>query len=186
MICWKNLKQKILWHCPFRAVNLREPDTRFLTSSFFHKSVSSGPLIFNSGFSNFYERLGRYSKVKVSPWSQRHGDKWEKNFRQKVFFIFYWDAAGLLFTLMGFFTYCSLWDVGKPTMLQLFHCQCKWQHQKIIINDSSNKLSLVLLLLALNYCWCHSYQWFIIAGVIVTGKKLITDVMESIEIQDKA
>jgi hypothetical protein len=42
---------------------------------------------------------------------------------------------------------------------------------------------LVLLLLAINYCWCCCYRRLIIAGVVVN---LIAGVMESMKIQKKA
>ncbi len=40
------------------------------------------------------------SKANVNHWCQRHRWKMQKNLRFEVFFIFCWDAVGLLFTLM--------------------------------------------------------------------------------------
>jgi hypothetical protein len=42
-----------------------------------------------------------------------------------------------------------------------------------------DKLSPVLLLPAINYCQCHCYRRLIIAGVVVTGDKLIAGVVDT-------
>jgi hypothetical protein len=52
--------------------------------------------------------------------------------------------------------------------------------------------TLVSFTLLINYRWCHfycrcrCYRRLIIDGVIAAGDKLIADVMESMNIQDKA
>jgi hypothetical protein len=45
---------------------------------------------------------------------------------------------------------------------------------------------MVSSLLAINYRRCRCYRRLIIAWIIVTGKKFIAGVMESMKIQDKA
>jgi hypothetical protein len=62
-------------------------------------------------------------------------------------------------------------------VLQMFHCQCA---------DLGNKLSIVLLLPAVNYYRCHCYWQLINADVIVTADEVIAIVMESMKIQNKA
>ncbi len=48
------------------------------------------------------------------------GDKWKK-FWAGSFFLFWWDAVGLLFTYMQwFFTLCSFWGVGKIMLCNCF------------------------------------------------------------------
>jgi hypothetical protein len=56
--------------------------------------------------------------------------------------------------------------------------------QAHIVATVSSLVSLTLL--AINYRQCHCYRQLIILGVIVTGNKLISGVMESIKIRDKA
>jgi hypothetical protein len=52
------------------------------------------------------------------------------------------------------------------------------------VHDTCNKLSLMSWLPVINYHRCCCYQRLIIAGVI--GEKLISSVMDSMKIQDKA
>jgi hypothetical protein len=54
------------------------------------------------------------------------------------------------------------------------------------VADLSNKLSMVFLLLAVNYHRCHCYRRLMIADVIVTADEVIAVVTESMKIQNKA
>ncbi len=44
----------------------------------------------------------------------------------------------------------------------------------VVVNDTGDKLSPVSLIPAINYRRWHCYRRLIIAGVVVTGKNLIT------------
>jgi len=67
-------------------------------------------------------------------------------------------------------------------MFTLMCCKCFI----VSVADFGNKLSIVLLLPAVNYYRCHCYWQLINADVIVTADEVIAIIMESMKIQNKA
>ncbi len=121
----------------------REYDTRFSTSVFFMTLFPPAPSVSHWVHFDFF--------TKIRGDIRNSGDKWETFWDRKLVFILCWDSVGCCLHLYNdFFSLCSLGDVGKLILLQIF-----------------NRHSPVSLLPTINYRRSLCYQRFIIADVVV-------------------
>ncbi len=134
-------RRKVTW-----ILSLKESDTRFSTSDFFHTSVSPGP------FQIFSKIRGDIREWMFISGVNNTSEKREKILKYIFFSMFCWELSLVHCTPKDWiFAYFLFLDVGKLILAGLFNRRCRWHCRIIVSLTPVNSFSAVSLTPAKNF-----------------------------------